>query len=112
MEVIGYITLGLIICGLIFWGLMALYRKSDTAKSLMLMYTMHRRGPESIVTIDLIENIVRDLLIKDGVAVTECSVVHEMGNRYHGCLTIDGEKCEMTIIADKTGAIHYKILEQ
>lgn len=112
METIGYIILGIILCGLIFWGLMALYRKSDTAKSLMLMYVMHRRGPDSIVTINLIKNIVRDLLIKDQVVeVTECSVVHEMGNRYHGILKINGEMCKMTIIADKTGTIHYQINE-
>lgn len=88
----------------------AFYKKSDLGKSLMLMYIMQKHGPNSIVTIDLLQDIIRKMLAKDGVEVSEISLVHEMGNRYHGILTANGETHEMTVIADNSGALHYQIL--
>lgn len=88
----------------------AFYKKSDLEKSLMLMYIMQKHGPNSIVTIDLLQDIIRKMLAKDGVEVSEISLVHEMGNRYHGILTANGETHEMTVIADNSGALHYQIL--
>lgn len=88
----------------------AFYKKSDLGKSLMLMYIMQKHGPNSIVTIDLLQDIIRKMLTKDGVEVSEISLVHEMGNRYHGILTANGETHEMTVIADNSGALHYQIL--
>ena len=35
------------------------YKKSDIGKSLMLMYIMQKHGPNSIVTIDLLQDIIR-----------------------------------------------------
>ena len=36
----------------------AFYKKSDLGKSLMLMYIMQKHGPKSIVTIDLLQDII------------------------------------------------------
>ncbi len=88
----------------------AFYKKSDLGKSLMLMYIMQKHGPNSIVTIDLLQDIIRKMLAKDGVEVSEINLVHEMGNRYHGILTANGEAHEMTVIADNSGALHYQII--
>lgn len=87
----------------------AFYKKSDFGKSLMLMYIMQKHGPNSIVTIDLLQDIIRKMLAKDGIDVSEINLVHEMGNRYHGILTANGEAHEMTVIADNSGALHYQI---
>ena len=76
----------------------------------MLMYIMQKHGPNSIVTIDLLQDIIRKMLAKDGVEVSDISLVHEMGNRYHGILSANGETHEMTVIADNSGALHYQLL--
>lgn len=104
------IVLGFVIIILIILAIIQFYKKSDLGKSLMLMYIMQKHGPNSIVTIDLLQDIIRKMLAKDGVEVSEISLVHEMGNRYHGILTADGETHEMTVIADNSGALHYQIL--
>ena len=88
----------------------AFYKKSDLGKSLMLMYIMQKHGPNSIVTIDLLQDIIRRMQAKDGVEVSEINLVHEMGNRYHGILSANGETHEMTVIADNSGALHYQLL--
>ena len=88
----------------------AFYKKSDLGKSLMLMYIMQKHGPNSIVTIDLLQDIIHKMLAKDGVEVSDISLVHEMGNRYHGILSANGETHEMTVIADNSGALHYQLL--
>ena len=49
------------------------------------------------------------MLAKDGIEVSEINLVHQMGNRYHGILTANGEAHEMTVIADNSGALHYQI---
>lgn len=87
----------------------AFYKKSDMGKSLMLMYIMQKHGPNSIVTINLLQDIIVKMLAKDSIDVTDISLVHEMGNRYHGILTANGETHEMTIIADNSGALHFQI---
>lgn len=104
------IVLGFVIIILIIFAIIQFYKKSDLGKSLMLMYIMQKHGPNSIVTIDLLQDIIRKMLAKDGVEVSEISLVHEMGNRYHGILTANGETHEMTVIADNSGALHYQIL--
>ena len=86
------------------------YKKSDIGKSLMLMYIMQKHGPNSIVTIDLLQDIIRKMLAKDGVEVSDISLVHEMGNRFHGIMTANGETHEMTVIADNSGALHYQLI--
>ena len=95
---------------LLIWLAFKLYKKYDTAKSLMLMYIMQKHGPNSIVTIDLLKDIVCKALEKEGIIVSDISMVHEMGNRYHAILTVGNETCEMTVIADNAGTVHYQFL--
>ena len=85
---------------LLIWLAFKLYKRYDTAKSLMLMYIMQKHGPNSIVTIDLLKDIVCKALEKEGIIVSDISMVHEMGNRFHAILTIGNETREMTVIAD------------
>lgn len=104
-----YLALGLFfIAVLLIWVAFKLYKRSDTAKTLMLMYVMHRHGPNSIVTIDLLKDIVCKGLEKEGVIVSDISMVHEMGNRFHAIVTIGGEPHEMTVMADNAGTVHYQ----
>lgn len=95
---------------LLIWLAFKLYKKYDTAKSLMLMYIMQKHGPNSIVTIDLLKDIVCKALEKEGIIVSDISMVHEMGNRYHAILTVGNETREMTVIADNAGTVHYQFL--
>ena len=95
---------------LLIWLAFKLYKKYDTAKSLMLMYIMQKHGPNSIVTIDLLKDIVCKALAKEGIIVSDISMVHEMGNRYHAILTVGNETREMTVIADNAGTVHYQFL--
>lgn len=96
---------------LLIWLAFKLYKKYDTAKSLMLMYIMKKHGPNSIVTIDLLKDIVCKALAKEGIIVSDISMVHEMGNRFHAILTIGSETHEMTVIADNAGTVHYQLLD-
>ena len=96
---------------LLIWLAFILYKKYDTAKSLMLMYIMQKHGPNSIVTIDLLKDIVCKALEKEGIIVSDISMVHEMGNRFHAILTIGSETREMTVIADNAGTVHYQFLD-
>ena len=106
------LALGLFIGAvLVIWLVFKLYKKYDTAKSLMLMYIMHKHGPNSIVTIDLLKDIVSKALAKEGIIVSDISMVHEMGNRFHAILTIGSETREMTVIADNAGTVHYQLLD-
>ena len=95
---------------LLIWLAFKLYKKYDTAKSLMLMYIMQKHGQKSIVTIDLLKDIVCKALEKEGIIVSDISMVHEMGNRYHAILTVGNETREMTVIADNAGTVHYQFL--
>ena len=105
------LALGLFIGAvLVIWLAFKLYKKYDTAKSLMLMYIMHKHGPNSIVTIDLLKDIVSKALAKEGIIVSDISMVHEMGNRFHAILTIGSETREITVIADNAGTVHYQLL--
>lgn len=106
------LALGIFLGGLLLiWLAFKLYKKSDTAKSLMLMYVMHKHGPNSIVTIDLLKDIVCKSLAKDGIIVSEISMVHEMGNRFHAILSFGSETHEMTVIADNAGTVHYQLID-
>lgn len=106
------ITAGVIIGALVLiWLAFRLYNKYDTAKSLMLMYTMRKHGPNSIVTIDLLTDIVTKALAKEGVHVSDISIAHEMGNRYHAIINLDGETHQMTVIADQAGTVHYQVID-
>ena len=96
---------------LLIWLAFKFYKKYDTAKSLMLMYIMKKHGPNSIVTIDLLKDIVCKALAKEGIIVSDISMVHEMGNRFHAILTIGSETHEMTVIADNAGTVHYQLLD-
>ena len=96
---------------LLIWIAFRLYKKYDTAKSLMLIYVMRKHGPNSIVTIDLLKDIVCKALAKEGVNVTDISMVHEMGNRFHAILNIGNETHQMTVMADNAGTVHYQILD-
>jgi hypothetical protein len=95
---------------LLIWLAFRFYKKYDTAKSLMLMYVMKKHGPNSIVTIDLLKDIVRKGLAKEGIVVSDISMVHEMGNRFHAILNIGSETHEMTVLADNAGTVHYQFL--
>ena len=95
---------------LLIWLAFRLYKKSDTAKSLMLMYIMKKHGPNSIVTIDLLKDIVCKGLAKEGIIVSDISMVHEMGNRFHAILTIGSETHELTVMADNAGTVHYQLI--
>ena len=95
---------------LLIWLAFKLYKRYDTAKSLMLMYIMQKHGPNSIVTIDLLKDIVCKALEKEGIIVSDISMVHEMGNRYHAILTVGNETREMTVIADNAGTVHCQFL--
>ena len=95
---------------LLIWLAFKLYKKYDTAKSLMLMYVMKKHGPNSIVTIDLLKDIVCKGLAKEGIVVSDISMVHEMGNRFHAILNIGSETHEMTVLADNAGTVHYQFL--
>ena len=95
---------------LLIWLAFRFYKKYDTAKSLMLMYVMKKHGPNSIVTIDLLKDIVCKGLAKEGIVVSDISMVHEMGNRFHAILNIGSETHEMTVLADNAGTVHYQSL--
>ena len=95
---------------LLIWLAFKLYKKYDTAKSLMLMYVMRKHGPNSIVTIDLLKDIVCKGLEKEGIIVSDISMVYEMGYRFHAILTIENETHEMTVMADNAGTVHYQFL--
>lgn len=95
---------------LLIWLAFRFYKKFDTAKSLMLMYVMKKHGPNSIVTIDLLKDIVCKGLAKEGIVVSDISMVHEMGNRFHAILNIGSETHEMTVLADNAGTVHYQFL--
>ena len=95
---------------LLIWLAFRFYKKYDTAKSLMLMYVMKKHGPNSIVTIDLLKDIVCKGLAKEGIVVSDISMVHEMGNRFHAILNIGSETHEMTVLADNVGTVHYQFL--
>ena len=88
-----------------------LYKKYDTAKSLMLMYIMKKHGPNSIITIDLLKDIVCKALEKENIIVSDISMVHEMGNRFHTIITVGSETREMIVIADNAGTVHYQLLD-
>lgn len=106
------LALGLFIGAvLLIWLAFKLYKKYDTAKSLMLMYIMQKHGPNSIVTIDLLKDIVCKALAKEGIIVSDISMVHEMCNRFHAILTIGNETHEMTVIADNAGTVHYQFID-
>ena len=95
---------------LLIWLAFRFYKKYDTAKSLMLMYVMKKHGPNSIVTIDLLKDIVCKGLAKEGIVVSDISMVHEMGNRFHAILNTGSETHEMTVLADNAGTVHYQFL--
>ena len=95
---------------LLIWLAFRFYKKYDTAKSLMLMYVMKKHGPNSIVTIDLLKDIVCKGLAKEGIVVSDISMDHEMGNRFHAILNIGSETHEMTVLADNAGTVHYQFL--
>lgn len=96
---------------LLIWMAFRLYKRYDTAKSLMLMYIMQKHGPNSIVTIDLLKDIVSKALEKEGIIVSDISMVHEMGNRFHAIITVGSETREMTVIADNAGTVHYQVID-
>ena len=96
---------------LLIWLAFRLYKRYDTAKSLMLMYIMQKHGPNSIVTIDLLKDIVSKALEKEGIIVSDISMVHEMGNRFHAIITVGSETREMTVIADNAGTVHYQVID-
>jgi len=104
-----YIALGVIVLIILVVIVVKLYNRSDTAKSLTLIYMMKNHGRDSFATINVLQDIVHQMLTKDwGIEVTECSLVHEMENRYHAIVTAGGEMHELTIFADITGTVHYR----
>jgi len=105
-----YIVLIVVVAIILVVVLVKLYNRSDTAKSLSLIYMMKNHGRDSFMTINVLQDIVRQMLSKEyGIEVTECSLVHEVENRYHAIVTIGGETHELTVFADITGAVHYRV---
>ena len=106
LLVLAIIGLAILLIAAAMW----FYNKSDTGITLMLMYTMRRHGPNSIITINLLQDIVNKALTREGHVVSDISLAYEMGNRYHAILTIDGEAHQMTVIADNAGTVHYQMI--
>ena len=105
--VLALIGLAILLIAVAIW----FYNKSDTGKSLTLMYIMRKHGPNSIVTINLLQDIISKILSREGHVVSDISLAYEMGNRYHAIITIDGETHQMTVIADNAGTVHYQLID-
>lgn len=94
----------------IIWKVISfIYHRSKAARHLTLLYSMRHKGPNSFQTIAALDNVVRDMLKKDGVQVDKLDIVHEIGNRYQAVLKSCGKTYDLSITADRAGNVQYRI---
>ncbi len=100
LNIFGIIVLALIICCL-------LGKKKLTQA--MLIFNMNKFGPDSLSTIATVTSLVKQMFKDEGIKKADVDLVYEIGNRYQGTVTFDGNTYDITVIADRTGGIQYKI---
>ena len=105
--------LGIIVLALILWGICSLLgklmNKSKKATQAMLIFNMNKYGPDSLSTIATVTSLVKQMFKDEGIKKADVDLVYEIGNRYQGTVTFDGNTYDITVIADRTGGIQYKI---
>lgn len=98
---------------LILWGICSLLgklmNKSKKATQAMLIFNMNKYGPDSLSTIATVTLLVKQMFKDEGIKKADVDLVYEIGNRYQGTVTFDGNTYDITVIADRTGGIQYKI---
>lgn len=105
--------IGIIGLALILWGICSLLgklmNKSKKATQAMLIFNMNKYGPDSLSTIATVTLLVKQMFKDEGIKNADVDLVYEIGNRYQGTVTFDGNTYDITVIADRTGGIQYKI---
>ena len=109
LSLLGIIVLALIICCLLGSLLGKLMNKSKKATQAMLIFDMNKYGPDSLSTIATVTSLVKHMFKDEGIKKSYVHLVYEIGNRYQGTVTFDGNTYDITVIADRTGSIQYKI---
>lgn len=108
MELLGFIVIVLFL-----WGICSLLgklmNKSKKATQAMLIFNMNKYGPDSLSTIATVTLLVKQMFKDEGIKKADVDLVYEIGNRYQGTVTFDGNTYDITVIADRTGGIQYKI---
>ena len=109
----GMGLLGFIVIVLFLWGICSLLgklmNKSKKATQAMLIFNMNKYGPDSLSTIATVTLLVKQMFKDEGIKKADVDLVYEIGNRYQGTVTFDGNTYDITVIADRTGGIQYKI---
>lgn len=77
----------------------------------MLIFNMNKYGPDSFSTIATVTLLVKQMFKDEGIKKADVDLVYEIGNRYQGTVTFDGNTYDITVIADRTGSVQYKINE-
>lgn len=107
------LLLTLIELALILWGICSLLgklmNKSKKATQAMLIFNMNKYGPDALSTIATVTLLVKQMFKDEGIKKADVDLVYEIGNRYQGTVTFDGNTYDITVIADRTGGIQYKI---
>lgn len=105
--------ISIIVLALILWGICSLLgklmNKSKKATQAMLIFNMNKYGPDSLSTIATVTSLVKQMFKDEGIKKADVDLVYEIGNRYQGTVTFDGNTYDITVIADRTGGIQYKI---
>lgn len=105
--------IGIIELALILWGICSLLgklmNKSKKATQAMLIFNMNKYGPDSLSTIATVTSLVKQMFKDEGIKKADVDLVYEIGNRYQGTVIFDGNTYDITVIADRTGGIQYKI---
>lgn len=83
--------------------------KSKKATQTMLIMNMNKYGPGSWSTISTVTLLVKQMFKSEGIKNVDVDLVYEMGNRYQGTVSFEGRTYDITVIADRTGSVHYKI---
>ena len=109
----GMGLLGFIVIVLFLWGICSLLgklmNKSKKATQAILIFNMNKYGPDSLSTIATVTLLVKQMFKDEGIKKADVDLVYEIGNRYQGTVTFDGNTYDITVIADRTGGIQYKI---
>lgn len=103
------ILIGLICIVVLVLLLGKLLGKSKKATQAMLIMNMNKYGPSSWSTISTVTLLVKQMFKSEGIKNADVDLVYEMGNRYQGTVSFEGRTYDITVIADKTGSVHYKI---
>lgn len=75
----------------------------------MLIFNMNKYGPDSFSTIATVTLLVKQMFKDEGIKKADVDLVYEIGNRYQGTVTFDGNTYDITVIADRTGSVQYKM---